>query len=151
MQSDPLNLVVSNLLPYSLFEYRAIKCSSLGCNSIIHRLQLLYPDSKHLDCCFIYLETVVDSDIRHLKIRRRRRQRQRGRQKSNRFNIQNKNFARASRFFVHFFAVTARLRRDNALFHVSHRKYACDDEISSLILNLEMTLRNSALGGFTYI
>ena len=89
MESDPLNLVVSNLLPYSLFEYRAIKCSSLGCNSIIHRLQLLRLDSKHLDCCFIYLETVVDSDIRDLKIRRRRRQR--GRQKSNRFNIQNNN------------------------------------------------------------
>ena len=63
MESDPLNLVVSNLLPYSLFEYRAIKCSSLGCNSIIHRLQLLCLDSKHLDCCCIYLETVVDSDI----------------------------------------------------------------------------------------
>ena len=112
MESDPLNLVVSNLLPYSLFEHRAVKCSSLGCNSIIHRLQLLRLDSKHLDCCFIYLETVVDSDIRDLKIRRRRRQR--GRQKSNRFNNQNNNFARASRFFVHFFAVTARLRRDNA-------------------------------------
>ena len=27
---------------------------------------------------------------------------------------QNNNFARASRFFVHFFAVTARLRRQNA-------------------------------------
>ena len=27
---------------------------------------------------------------------------------------QDNNFARASRFFVHFFAVTARLRRENA-------------------------------------
>ena len=27
---------------------------------------------------------------------------------------QNNNFARASRFFVHFFAVLARLRRENA-------------------------------------
>ena len=27
---------------------------------------------------------------------------------------QNNNFARASRFFVHFFAVVARLRRENA-------------------------------------
>ena len=33
------------------------------------------------------------------------------RQKSNRFNSQNNNFARASRFFVHFFADAARLRR----------------------------------------
>ena len=27
---------------------------------------------------------------------------------------QNKNFSQASRFFVHFFAVTARLRHENA-------------------------------------
>ena len=40
-----------------------------------------------------------------------RRRRQRERQKSNRLKRQNNNSARASRFFVHFFAVTARLRR----------------------------------------
>ena len=39
--------------------------------------------------------------------RRRRRRRQRERQKSNRFNRENNNSARASRFFVHFFAVPA--------------------------------------------
>ena len=56
-------------------------------------------------CC---LETVTDV-TRELKIRRRRRQRER--QKSNRFRFkQNNNFARASRFFVHFFAVVAWLR-----------------------------------------
>ena len=44
----------------------------------------------------------------------RRRRRQPGRQKSNRFITQNNNFARASRFFVHFFTVLARLRRENA-------------------------------------
>ena len=37
-----------------------------------------------------------------------RRRRQRERQKSNRLKRQNNNSARASRFFVHFFAVTAR-------------------------------------------
>ena len=52
--------------------------------------------------------------IRELKQRRRRRQR--GRQKSNRFITQNNNFARASRFFVHFFTVLARLRRENREF-----------------------------------
>ena len=31
---------------------------------------------------------------------------------------QNNNFARASRFFVHFFAVVARLRRETSQFHV---------------------------------
>ena len=83
---------------------------------------------------------------RDIKIRRRRRQR--GCQKSNRFNNQHNNFARASRFFVHFFAVTARLRRENAWFHVLQRKYTSNDEISSLYLNLDMVLRNSTLGGF---
>ena len=33
---------------------------------------------------------------------------------NNRFNKQNNNFARASHFFVQFFAVFARLRRENA-------------------------------------
>ena len=33
--------------------------------------------------------------------------------KNNRSIKQNLKFARASRFFVHFFAVTARLRREN--------------------------------------
>ena len=53
------------------------------------------------------------TQIRELKQRRRRRQRER--QKINRFSLakrQKMNFARASRFFVHFFAVTARLQRE---------------------------------------
>ena len=33
---------------------------------------------------------------------------------NNRFNKQNNNFARASHFFVHFFPVFARLRRERA-------------------------------------
>ena len=40
-----------------------------------------------------------------------RRRRQGERHKSNRFNEQNNNSERASRFFVHFFAVPAKLRR----------------------------------------
>ena len=54
--------------------------------------------------------------IRKLKQRRRRRQQER--QKSNWFRLANNNFVRVSRFFVHFFAVTALLRRENAYFHV---------------------------------
>ena len=50
-----------------------------------------------------------------------RRQRPGERQKSNWLNKQNSNFARAARFFVDFFAVTARLGRENALFHVLWR------------------------------
>ena len=38
---------------------------------------------------------------------------QRERQKSNMFNEQNNNSARALRFFVHFFAVPTPLRREN--------------------------------------
>ena len=58
------------------------------------------------------LELDSTTGNRDLKIRRRRPQRER--HKSNRFNSQNNNFACASRFFVHFFAVAARLRRENA-------------------------------------
>ena len=47
---------------------------------------------------------------RDLKIRRRRRQRER--HKSNKFNKENNNFARASYSFVHFFDVFARLWRE---------------------------------------
>ena len=47
--------------------------------------------------------------------RRREQERERERQISNGLNKQNNNSARASRFFVHFFAVTARLRREKCL------------------------------------
>ena len=47
-----------------------------------------------------------------------RGQRQRDHKKGNGLNRHNNNCARASRFFVHFFAVTARLRRENAYLHV---------------------------------
>ena len=50
--------------------------------------------------------------MRELKQLRRRQQRER--QKSNRFALQNNNFARASRFFVHFFAVVAWQQRETA-------------------------------------
>ena len=46
---------------------------------------------------------------RKFKMKRRRESK-----KSNSLTRQNNNFARASRFFVYFFAVTARLPRENA-------------------------------------
>ena len=46
--------------------------------------------------------SVEEGDIRDFKIQRRGRQRER--QKNNRLYKQNNNFARASPFFVHFFA-----------------------------------------------
>ena len=51
-------------------------------------------------------------DIRELKQRQRRRQRKR--QKSNGLDLQNNNSARASRFFVHLFAVVARIRHETS-------------------------------------
>ena len=43
-----------------------------------------------------------------------RRRRKRERQKAISLDGQNNNFARASRFFVHFFNVAARLQRESA-------------------------------------
>ena len=60
-------------------------------------------------------------------------------------------FERVSRFFVHFLAVSARLRRENASFHVLQSNYASADEVSPLFLNLDMVHRISTFGGFTYI
>ena len=54
------------------------------------------------------------SVIRELKQRRRRRQQER--QKSKKamgLDRQDNNFARASRFFVHFFAVAAQVQRES--------------------------------------
>ena len=67
------------------------------------------------------------------------RRRQRERQKSNRLNRQNNNSARAARFFVHFSAVTAPLRLENAQFHVNERRR----NFLSLC-KLRLTGRNSA-------
>ena len=53
-------------------------------------------------------------------------------QKSNRFN---NNIAHASRFFVHFFAATARLRRETAQFHVLWRTKTEDNNFLFLFLN----------------
>ena len=52
----------------------------------------------------------------------------------------NNNFARASRFFVHFFTVNARLRRENALFHVLCRKSTKDDDFLFLFLKFNSLL-----------
>ena len=47
--------------------------------------------------------------------RRRRKRERQG------LDWQNNNFARASRFFVHFFNVAARLQRESAQIHVLSR------------------------------
>ena len=64
---------------------------------------------------------------------------------------QKNNFARASRVFVHFFAVSARLRRENGYFRVLWRTQTSNDESLFLFLNLDVVPRNSTSGGFAYI
>ena len=62
--------------------------------------------------------STADYDNRDLTKLRQRRQRERKKKtkKKNRFNEQNNNFARVSRFFVHFFVIPAQLRREMANF-----------------------------------
>ena len=79
---------------------------------------ILFSDLPVIVSCFAVFSSlfVLHSDVgqamRDFKIQRQGRQRER--QKNKRFNKQNNNFARASRFFVHFLPVFARLRRENA-------------------------------------
>ena len=51
---------------------------------------------------------------------------------------ENNNFARASRFFAHFFAVAARLQRESALFHVLSWTWTQDNNSLFLFLNFEI-------------
>ena len=53
---------------------------------------------------------------------------------------QNNNFPRASRFFVHFFAVVARLQRESASFHVLSRTGTQDNNFLFLFLNFDTVL-----------
>ena len=76
-------------------------------------------------------------ESRELRQRRRRRERQ----KSYRFILTNNNFARASRFFVHFFAVVARLQRESASFHVLSGMGTKDNNFLFLFLNFDTVLR----------
>ena len=53
---------------------------------------------------------------------------------------QNNNFARASRFFVHFFAAEARLQRETAKFLVLSRTGTKDNDLLFLFLNFDTVL-----------
>ena len=74
----------------------------------------------------------------------------------------NNNFARASRFFVHFFAVIARLQRESAWIHVLSRTGTQDNNflffswtlIQSFRIQLQKTFANiwrSKRGGISAI
>ena len=83
---------------------------------------------------------------RKLKMRRRRES-----QISNSLTKQNHNFARASHFFVHFFAPTARVlvKMPNLIVFCEGRKQAMTKFI--LFMNLDMVDRNSAPEEFACI
>ena len=53
---------------------------------------------------------------------------------------QNNNFARASRFYVHFFAVIARLQRESSKFHVLSRTGTQENNFLFLLLNFDTVL-----------
>ena len=77
----------------------------------------------------------------------------RKRHKSNRFRLayQQLSTARAPRFFVHCFAVNARLRRELPNFYVSSTSWTYDDKFLFLSLNLNFFLKNSTPGKFAHI
>ena len=87
--------------------------SNFSCVVLSHKMLTFKPNDKRT---FVQQlrpsKPAVDRDKRDFKIQRRRQERER--QKIDRFNQQNYNFARESHFFVNFFLVFARLRCENA-------------------------------------
>ena len=105
------------------------------------------PLTSLLPPAWSYTPLKVSANNKELKQRgrRRRRRRQRERRKGNRLDQQNNNSARASRFFVHFLAVVARLQR----FHVLSRTGTEDNYF--LLLNFDTGLQDSTPKKFAYI
>ena len=58
-------------------------------------------------------------------------------------NWQNNNFTRAPRFFVHFFAVAALLRRETSYFHVFWRTGIQDNDFP-IFVNVDTVYQNSS-------
>ena len=64
-------------------------------------------------------------------------------------DLRNNNFECASHFFVHFFAVTAQLRRKNAQFHDLSGMGTQDNNFPFLFLNFDKGLSNSTPKNFS--
>ena len=82
---------------------------------------------------------LVSRFFKELKQRTGRWQWQRERETSKGLDKQNNNFACASRFFVYFFAVVARLRLESAVpnFHVLWKTWTRDNDFLFLFLNFD--------------
>ena len=103
----------TNFISVSEIEYGPLKFSLRRV-----RLQLTKTERTQFHFLSDVLVAVASLDLKvpTRDLTKLRRRRQRERQKSNGFNEQNNNSARASRFFVHFFAVPAQLRREMTKF-----------------------------------
>ena len=64
---------------------------------------------------------------------------------------QDNNSARVSRFFVHFLAVVARLRRKSSYFHLLSRTCTQENYFLFLFLNFDTVFQNSPLEKFASI
>ena len=71
-------------------------------------------------------------------------------QRSNRFNEQNNNFARAARFLADFLAIPARPRREISLCDVSWGTLTQKEECFFLFVHLGAVPKKSTPGKFTY-
>ena len=69
----------------------------------------------------IIRDVKVQRHHRNEKVEKKKNNNKQTNNDNNRFNKQNNNFARASHYFVHFFAITARLISENAYFRVLWR------------------------------
>ena len=78
------------------------------------------------------------------------RRRQRERKKSNRFRSAKQQLCTCITLFVHFFAVTARLRRELPNFAFYRQREHTTTNFSRLSLNLNIFLKNSNPGKFAY-
>ena len=78
------------------------------------------------------------------------RRRQRERKKSNRFRSAKQQLRTCITLFVHFFAVTSRLRRELPNFAFYRQREHTTTNFSGLSLNLNVFLKNSNPGKFAY-
>ena len=83
---------------------------------------------------------IINGDVKQRRRRRlRERKKKQTKTKTVGFDWQNNNFARESRFFVHFFAVPAQVKRENTYFHVLSRT-GTQNDILFLLLNFDTNL-----------
>ena len=95
-----------------LWSGKSMEIATMASKSITIRLFRKEKETRPNEHSQRYLGLLLTSKrLANRELKQRRRRRQWERQKAMGLDWQNNKFARASRFFVHFFAVSARLRR----------------------------------------